>query len=253
MNYRIWLQDEYTKRSRKNKNYSLRAFAQLLQMEASSVSQIISGKRNASEALLRKLCNKLGARPEVVALLVENNKKAGSRSKGLEITAFPEYHQLSVDVFSVIADWYHYAILELTFVKDFKSRSDWMANKLDITKAQASIAVERLCRLGLLNKQGGVFKKTEKFLTNGRQGDTSSAMKCLQKNVLEMGLKAIEEVPQDEKDITSMTFAINTKKMAQAKEKIKNFRREMALLMEDGNQDRVYHLGIQLYPVSKSD
>lgn len=53
------------------------------------------------------------------------------------------------------------------------------------------------------------------------------------------------------KDITAITIAGNSKKIKQAKELIKRFRREMCALMEDGQGDEVFHFALQLYPVTK--
>jgi hypothetical protein len=50
--FRLWLQNEFAERAKRNPRYSLRAFAKLLQMEPTSVSQILSGKRRASTKVL---------------------------------------------------------------------------------------------------------------------------------------------------------------------------------------------------------
>ena len=50
----------------------------------------------------------------------------------------------SQDVFSYMSDWYHLAILELTFVKGFKSEAKWMSRRLGISEAEVKPAVDRL-------------------------------------------------------------------------------------------------------------
>ena len=54
--FRFWLQKQYSERSRKNPSYSLRAFAGLLKLDASTVSQILSGKRAPSKKSLMLIC-----------------------------------------------------------------------------------------------------------------------------------------------------------------------------------------------------
>ena len=54
---------------------------------------------------------------------------------------------MSIDKFSVISEWYHYAILELTYVSGFKADYKWIARKLSITVEEAKVAIERLIRL----------------------------------------------------------------------------------------------------------
>ena len=161
-----------------------------------------------------------------------------------------DYRQLSLDTYALVADWYHYAILELTFVNGFKNDITWIADKLCILESEAQEAIDRLIRLGLMLEKDSRLYKTEKFITNYSEGMTSNALKELQRNVLKMGLDAIDDIPGEDKDITSMTFAIVPEKMPEAKQRIKKFRREISEFLERGAQQRVYQLGIQLYPVS---
>ena len=51
--------------------------------------------------------------------------------------------------------------------------------------------------------------------------------------------------------MTSMTMAIDVDRLPEAREVITKFRRELCALLENGEQTRVYNLGIQLYPVSE--
>ena len=55
----------------------------------------------------------------------------------LQKTAVPEYQQLQMDTFRVISDWYHFGILELTYLKSFKSDPRWIAKALGITEIEA--------------------------------------------------------------------------------------------------------------------
>lgn len=162
------------------------------------------------------------------------------------------YLQVSLDTFAVISDWYHYAIMELTFVAGFRAEPKWIAKKLSITTEEAKSAVERLKRLGLLLEENGSLVKSSKMTTNHSSVDTSAAHKQLQKQLIEKALLAIDECPQEEKDITAMTMAIDKANLPKAKEIIRKFRRDLCALLEDGDQSQVYNLGIQLYPISKN-
>lgn len=252
LDYRLWLCDEFTLRCKRNPSYSIRSFASLLKIDSSSLSKILSGTRKISPRILTSFIEKLGTDLEKrEALLRFATQK--SKKKHLSETVFDaEYRQMTIDAFEVISEWYHYAILELTYVENFKSTPSWIANKLDITADEARIAIDRLLRLGLLKVVNGKYFKTENFTTNFAEGVTSNAHKLFQKKVLEQALDAIDNVPAEEKDITSITMAIDEKKLPDAKKLIKKFRRDLCKFMEDGDQTRVYNLAIQLYPLTKS-
>ena len=164
-----------------------------------------------------------------------------------------DFYTLAADSFAVLADWYHFAILELTFVNGFKSDPRWIARELDVSVQEVKGAIDRLLRLGLLEMNGGKLMKTHESVSNHVGLKSTSAHKTLQKQVLSKALSAIDETGAEDKDITSITMAIDPKNIELAREAIKNFRRELCATLENGNQTRVYNLAIQLYPISKGN
>lgn len=240
--FRLWLQKQFTDRCQKNPRYSLRAFAQLLNLDASTVSQILSGKRAPSRKASLEICERLSVSARDLKVL----------GLAQSTTTSDNFIQLSLDTQAVLADWYHFAILELTFVKNFDSDPRWIAKQLSLSVIEVRAAVERMLRLGLLDRQNGRLVKTHGSITNHTGLSTTVARKTLQKQILTKALAAIDEVPQEEKDITSLTMSIDPKNLDIAREMIKRFRRELCALLETGEQQRVYNLAVQLYPISKN-
>ena len=230
--FRARLREEFSRRLRTNARYSLRAFAAHIDVDSSTLSQILAGKRQFSEEKIKAICKRLG-------LIAPAKAKANAA-----------YNDLSLDTFAVISDWYHFAILDLTFLKGFKSDSKWIARKLGVSIHEVETAVKRLKRLGMLQEKNGVLVKAEDSYTNYSEGVTSAALKEYQRQIIRKALHAIDNCPQERKDITSITIPTNSKKLKLAKEKIKNFRRELCAFLEDGELDSVFHLAVQLYPVT---
>jgi uncharacterized protein (TIGR02147 family) len=248
IDFRVWLQGEFYERARKNPRYSLRAFSRLLDMNAASVSQILSGKRKVSTKLISRICDDLAVAPDLRQLLLKSmiqHRVAISKEQRA-------YTQIAMDSFAVMADWYHYAILELTFNSDFKIEPAWLAAQLGIRATEAKIAIERLLRLGLLVEKNGKLRKATAATTNGVGNMTSPALKVLQRQLLSKALEAIDLISQEEKDITSMTMSIDPALLPEARTRIKKFRRELCALLESGERSRVYNLGIQLFPLQKT-
>ena len=78
-----------------------------------------------------------------------------------------------------------------------------------------------------------------------------AARRKLQTQILEKAKLAIENTPITERDQSSITMAIDSNKIPEAKERIKQFRRDLCDFLKDSpNQNRVYHLSLSLYPVS---
>jgi len=165
------------------------------------------------------------------------------------------YNQLTLDAFQVISDWYHYAILELISIKGFQPNSKWIAPKLGITVSEVNIAVERLQRLGLLKicDDGKWINGSGSNTTTGN-AYSATAFRRLQRDVLKMALNALEEVPMEVRDQTSMTMAIDSSQLPEARIRIKKFRRNLCqFLQESGPRDQVYQLGISLYPITRNN
>lgn len=254
--YRFWLQNELTERCRRNPKYSLRSFSKFLGLNSSTLSQLISGKRRASVKLLSKLCDKLEISPlqkKKMAQFLEKQKKKNSIDSSIKKYPETAFQEVTPDIYAVMSEWYHYAILELTFTKKFQSNPSWIARSLGISSVQANIAIERLMRLGFLKKERGRFIKTSPPLTNFSKEITLPALRRLQEDILKLGLESLHNISITERDMSSMTMAIDTKKMPEAKKIITEFRRKLCKFLEDGKQTQVYHLGIQLYPVSKKE
>lgn len=242
LRFRIWLQKQFELRRQRNARYSLRAFAATLQMDASSLSQMLSGKRTPSKKVLLSICQRLTASPKELRMMSLLDDST---------TVADDAFQLSADTFAVISEWYHFALLELTFIAGFKSDPKWIASQLKISVTEVKAAIDRLVRLNLLKNHKGVLSKTHEVLTNHTGLQTSTARKNLQRQIISKALSAVDETPQEEKDITSMTMAIDPKNLDRARELIKKFRRDLCLLLEDGEPSQVFNLGVQLYPVSK--
>jgi plasmid maintenance system antidote protein VapI len=255
--FRRFLQQELVRRCRGNPRYSLRSFARALSIEPSALSKILRGRRAVTPAMFASLSQKLALTAEQAEALrpAQPVLRALARGAGGDEPAEPSdsgYRQLTLDTFHLISDWYHYAILELTAVRQFEPDARWVARALGLSVAEAQEAVERLVRLGFLKVERGRWVDCSDSVTTVGNEFTAAAFRQLQRQVLEMALGALEDVPLEQRDQSSMTMAINSRRLPEAKERIKRFRRQLcAFLQAGGSKDRVYQLGISLYPVSR--
>ncbi len=238
-----YLKSEFIRRSRRNSNYSLRSFARSLGMDSSTLSAIIRGKRNVSFKMAKRLLDQLELQPTTRKKIVQsllNAKESKSKS----------YFEISSDVLATISSWENFAVLSLLETEDAKSSSAWVAERLKINLGRAIEVVDQLERLGLIVKENGKWSVTHKELTTS-QDVPSSALRKAHKEYIEKSIASMESVPVNLRDLTGMTMAIDSSKIAEAKELIKNFRRDLANLLEAGKRDEVYRVNIQFYPLTK--
>ncbi len=257
--YKTCLQEELARRCEKNSRYSLRAFAKALGFEPTVVSQIISGKRVPSLKTAERLVEALSLTPieqeHFLASLAETH-----RARGLERLSpfFRKFkgadapkRELTLDLFRVIADWYHYAILALSLTKGFRSEAKWIAAELGISETETKLAIDRLLDLGFLTEEKGQLKcATEGFTTADKQ-ITNAALKKHQKQTLEKAIFSLENDPIETRSMTSMTMAVDPKRLPAAKQMIEEFNQKLTQFLESGNRTQVYELGIALFPLQK--
>lgn len=270
---RLWLQEEFNRRRERNPAFSLRAFAQLLEIPPGRLSEILNQKRPMTVALVSRLAERLALDPRQRRQLLERltlerqamrpGRNTVSAQKDLvpgvdrpsgagdgQSSSPHDFEQLSLDQFRVVADWYHFAILSLMEVADFQPRISWIAKRLGISTIQATSAIERLDRLGLIQRSDKNWTPTHRDLATPSD-ISSSALRRSHQQSLEQAINSLAEVPVELRDITSITMAIDLKKIPQAKELIREFRRRLGALLETDDRTEVYNLNIQLVPVTR--
>jgi hypothetical protein len=134
--YQQRLLDELATRVERRPSYSLRAFARSLKTDPGSLSRVLSGKKVPSYPFSQKIFQILSLSPDeqerFLASVTFTRKVMGYQRfspslKPYREQATPAPRELSAEAFRVISDWYHFAILELTFVPGFRAEPAWIA------------------------------------------------------------------------------------------------------------------------------
>jgi plasmid maintenance system antidote protein VapI len=242
------LRQALLERAQKNPAFSMRAFARATGISHTVLSLVLSGKRSLSKKAAAKLADYLELNPE------DRLRVMNTYSKAKPV----EFSSLSLDAFSVIADWYHYAILSLLDLpkENFgaKLEARGIARRLGITVLEAKLAIERLQRLDLIyQSEDGRWTSKGRSLKVDNTISTPATRK-FHKQLLEKAADSIERDDISERAISAVSLAIDASQIDFAKERIRNFRRElMAELEAKGHPDSVYFLTIQLFPVALNE
>ncbi len=243
-NFRIFLKDELSKRCKKNPAYSLRAFSKLIGISHTALSQILAKKRPLTLKTQKQSAEVLSLSPELLV-----NFQIPKH------ISFEEHFKPTViDDFEIYSDWIHDAILELTQLKFFKADHKWIAHVLEVSTHQVSAAVDRLKRAKLLeiDSKGKWHDRSADNTTNHLESFTHTSFKKYQKDILEKSMAALESLPREERDHTSLMLRFSKKNMKEAKKLIKEFRTRFSVeaKTKEGRDD-IYVLNISFYPISK--
>ena len=258
--YKHYIKKELTRRCERNPRYSLRAFSKSIGFEASVISQILSGKRLPSFKTAERLVRGLALSPaeekqfmHSVAEVQSEKSKKRFKSNSSKTVQNETQHELSLDLFRIIADLYHYAILALTQTEKFVSDPCWISTQLGISPMEAKLGVERLVQLGFLYEENGTLVLSRQSFTTKDKHLTNSALQRHQRQVLEKAIVSLENDPIENRSMTSMTMAIDPGKISAAKKIIEEFTQRLSTFLESGRQTQVYQLGISLYPIKRRE
>jgi uncharacterized protein (TIGR02147 family) len=259
--YRQIIQGELARRCRRNTRYSLRAFANALGISNGALSHILSGRRipslRTAEKLVRGL-NLMTPHKEVfLRSLAETQRSRDLQRlnpafrKLLEVKHQPAKGNMDARIFETMSEWYHVALIELTNVDGFKPDPRWIAEKLKITHAQASSALECLLFMGFLEqKEDKIVRASAGFATKDRDA-TTAALRHLQKQFMERAISSLENDPIDVRNTTTLTMAVDVDKIPLAKKMMEEFAQSLCQFLEAGKRTRVYNLSISFYPLSE--
>ncbi len=234
---------------KKNPQFSLRAFARQVDVSPAVLSRVLSGKRRLTFKLAVRIADALVLGPLEREELYSFFTSSESRKEDGEDRFEKE---LTIDCFNAMKDWYHYGITQLLFMKSFKEDPKWIAKMLSITELEAKMAIDRLLRLEIIDRDedGNLFRTSTHLSTS--TDVASSGIRHFQKQILEKSIYSLEHDDIMDRDITSITIAINEDRILEAKKEIMKFRKKMAEYLAEGEKTRVYNLGIHLIPLSKS-
>ena len=256
MFYRQYLKSELARRVQENPLYSLRAFSRALSIDASQLCRAISGKGGLSLRNAVRVSNGLALSPEERATflesIVEEKKREGFTKHNVIPEGDPPKMSLQSDLFEVMSNWFYPAILELTRINGFRSDPIWIAKALGIAPVQSRWAIEQLLRLGLLVRDGKTLRKSSPHMDTVDKSVSTPALRKLQKRVLLKAIHSLENDPIEERSVSSMTMAIDPKKVQLAKRLIEDFTDRLCKVLESGNPKEVYQFSVTLFPLQRS-
>lgn len=261
--FRQLLQEELARRCARNAQYSLRAFATFLRIDHATLSQLLRGRRPCTERTIRRLGARLGLGADVLGAYVERERhgaaggataaaQAAQEAQAAQAARAAAVRELTHDTAALVAEWHHFAILELTRLEAFRPDVRWIARVLGITQDEVAIAVQRLLRLGLLemkDRRTWVDRTGEAGLTLA--GFADAAVRQLFERTRQLATEGAARAP-GRTELSGLTVAVDSARIPAAIERVARFREELLQFLSGGAaRDDVYRVEISLYPVTR--
>ncbi|RYZ92248.1 MAG: TIGR02147 family protein [Proteobacteria bacterium] len=261
--YRQILQQRLEELTDRNPSYSLRAMARDVGLAPSLLSDVINSKRGISPeraigvAQSLKL-SKLDSEIFVLLVQLEGTTAQSVRdqltARISELKQSSEPSMLSSEQFQLLTSWVNFPVLESVDLlgEDFNAAN--VALKLGVDEQTAAESIELLLRAGLITLAAdGRFQKTNRRLQLSSIGP-NYPLRHYHREMLKLASDALESQSNEEKFVGTATFSIASSDLPRANEILEDaFTRITALAKHSEGKDSIYHLGVQMFRLSKKD
>ncbi len=262
-NFRLYVRDFYTERKIAS-GFTWRDFAKLAGYSSPVFLKLVcDDKANLSDVGIERVANAMGLTGADLqyfrALVNFNQEKDSAKKKELfkELRAIAKENEMSLvgeDQYDYYESWINPVLRELVpQVPDATPAQ--MADMLafDTQAAEVKKALKLLQKVGLLNKDSeGRYEQSSKAITTGNIEVASLSVREMHRQMGQLAVRSLDEVPVNERDVSGLTIGVSEDAYYRITKEIEDFRRRIAsIVMQDTDEDRVYRLNVQLFPLTK--
>ena len=219
--------------------FSFRSFARRAGFASPNYLKLVSdGLRNLAPESVEKFARGLGLskrEQEIfrILVLIANARSDDERNalflRLRERIGADEVTRLRDDQFAVYEVWWALVIRDMAQLPDFQLDPRWIGRRLRprVRPAQVQRALDLLLRLGLLVKDAdGKVHATERTVSTGPEVQ-SLAVRNYHRSLIELANGALDEIPREERNITSVTVLLSRDGYAEAVAEIAKLRRRL--------------------------
>ena len=258
--YRNVLKGVLVERSTRNRNYSLRALARDMGINASRLSEIFHGKDGLSPTKAVDVAKRLAFSSSEADQFVTMVQAQAARSLVVRTAAKmkletlqlnSEHMLLREDCVAALVGPHHFVLLELLRSPGTPTNAAWLSKKIGIDERETIAALDRLVRLGLIAKKQRRFKPTgQRFATTSDV--PSQTIRGYHESILQGAIWALTEQSVDEREFGASFILIAEENLSAMKQELREARRRVIRKYEDIEKGtEVYCVATQAYRVTK--
>lgn len=261
--YRDFLRIRLKELKAADSSYTYRRIAAELELKsAGHVTQMVKGTCRISSKVLPKLTTllKLTKREETFfELLVHYGQAAAMDEKRELLEKIARFSgeravKISREQYEFYQKWYYAAIRDLLSIHPFYGDYKELAHLVEpaITPTEARTAIQILQKLKLISCDNGVWRATSTVLSMDLAEEGTVVLSGYAAQMIDQAKHALNRLPKKERTISWAGFSASQKTFELIQEEIRLFRRRiMELIKRDNDAERVYHLNIHCFPLSK--
>ena len=261
-NYRVYIRDYYAERKVRS-GFTWRDFAKAAGYSSPVFLKLVcDGKSNLSDVGVERVASAMGlvgVDLQYFRLLVEFNQEKDSAKKKIvfkkmrEVAKEGSMEIVGEDQFDYYESWLNPVVREMAPQMGDATPAQ-IADKIAFGTQTAEVkkALSLLQKVGLLKKGERGFEQAAKSITTGNLEIASLSVREMHRQMGELAVRALDEIPVKERDISGLTLGVSENAFFRISQEIADFRRRISsIVMEDTGENRVYRLNVQLFPLTK--
>ena len=262
-NYHQYIADYYAEKKAKSA-FTWQTFTRAAGFSSPVFLKYVSeGRSNLGEETARQVANAMGLvgyeQDYFVEMVKFGHAKTDEEKKSIfnRMLAIADIHKVRVvegESFRFFEDWKNPVLRELApAMPGAKPLAMAHACRPEVSAAEVSETLNFLVKANLLQKdKDGNYTQTDKIVTSGPMNFAPLALRGLQRQMGEIALGAIEDVPQNERHFSGLTLGVTREAYKKIVQEIADFqKRVIAIATSESATDEVYRLNVQLFPMTK--
>lgn len=262
--YRDFLKSYYDKRKEEMPFYSYRMMGDKLGLDSSYLYRVLQKKQHLPAHALpaaKDILDLSGRSAEYFDLLYsaavskDKGKREELMAKALALRDV-DRHNLEAAELKLLRNWWIPAVRAYLELNGGVVNIKQIARDIcpPISEAQAEEAIEILKEVGLVKKlASGKLALTDAHLTVGGP-EKASAVREFQKQVLSLASDALDNVPVNERNISTLTLSVDQSCFEDLGDMLREFRRLVQKRVDEAKSpDRVMQLSMAFYPVARKE
>ncbi len=262
--YRAWLRDAFDHYKKERCAVSWRFMASRIGCDPGNLLRVAQGKIHLSVKYISSTAKFFGLDEKESAYWTElvlfgrakSDKEALDHYEKMLSIKGVSIKRLDSKELEFYRHWYSNAIRSLLGIGEFRDDEESYARLADsctpaISVKEAKDAVKLLSDLGMIRMDAdGVWTVTETFVSTGGNW-RSEAVRRFQEDTIALAGQSLSRHKPPLRDISTVTMTFDKENIGLVREKIREFRREILRLSDEGSGDNaVYQLNVQLFPIA---
>lgn len=237
----------YLEKKSRNKHFSLRAFARDIGVPPGRLSEIMAGKRNLTLSVAQKFSEAYSLNSDEkkeLYMLVKSQTKL--RSKKIS-----DRQLIDPQDFAKICHWKYYSLICLVQNSQNGATINDLSERLGLKECEIHEMLLTLKKMNLASHQNDRYF-APKVLTTTTQDVLDKSLHQFQKEMLELHLTRLSEVPTELREAQTIILSFSKSKMKQAKIMIKKCLSSFESKFGAPNDSDVFSLSVQLSPLTST-